>query len=64
MLICQVIAGTHCQCKPMTCNEHRALKDRSKIHKGCDVTGIGSIACMRHGAFVPGAQVDFQKGER
>ncbi|KAH6901080.1 hypothetical protein BKA70DRAFT_1375132 [Coprinopsis sp. MPI-PUGE-AT-0042] len=47
-----------------TCNEHRAVADKSKVHKGCDVTGIGAIACMRHGCFVPGAVVDFQKGER
>ncbi|EAU81166.2 hypothetical protein CC1G_10453 [Coprinopsis cinerea okayama7 len=47
-----------------TCHEHRAIADKWKSLKGCDVTGIGAIACMRHGCFVPGAMVDFQKGER
>lgn len=30
----------------------------------CDVTGIGAIACARHGAYIPGGVVDLQKGER
>ncbi|KAG2002277.1 hypothetical protein CC2G_004478 [Coprinopsis cinerea AmutBmut pab1-1] len=47
-----------------TCHEHRAIADKWKSLKGCDVTGIGAIACMRHGCFVPGSMVDFQKGER
>ncbi|KAH6911905.1 hypothetical protein BKA70DRAFT_1370410 [Coprinopsis sp. MPI-PUGE-AT-0042] len=48
-----------------TCNEHRAIEDRYKVHnKGCDVTGVGAFACSRHGAFVPSSVVDFQKGER
>ncbi|KAH6906278.1 hypothetical protein BKA70DRAFT_1497792 [Coprinopsis sp. MPI-PUGE-AT-0042] len=47
-----------------TCNEHRAVADKSKLQKGCDVTGIGAMACMRHGCFVPGSVVDFQRGER
>ncbi|EAU83280.2 hypothetical protein CC1G_13152 [Coprinopsis cinerea okayama7 len=47
-----------------TCHEHRAVEDRSKTHKGCDVTGVGAFACSRHGAFAPGSVVDFQKGER
>ncbi|KAG2023692.1 hypothetical protein CC2G_001319 [Coprinopsis cinerea AmutBmut pab1-1] len=50
--------------KPPTCHEHRAIADKSKVRKGLDVTGIGAIACMRHGAFAPGSVVDFQKGER
>jgi hypothetical protein len=29
-----------------------------------DVTGIAAHACARHGCFVPGSAVDFQKGER
>ncbi|KAJ3525420.1 hypothetical protein NMY22_g10585 [Coprinellus aureogranulatus] len=28
-----------------TCNQHKSLNDRSKITKGCDVTGVGSCAC-------------------
>ncbi|KAG2007148.1 hypothetical protein CC2G_014864 [Coprinopsis cinerea AmutBmut pab1-1] len=50
--------------EPQTCHEHRAIADKSKVHKGCDVTGVGAYACMRHGCFVPGSVVDFQKGER
>ncbi|KAH6888206.1 hypothetical protein BKA70DRAFT_1443191 [Coprinopsis sp. MPI-PUGE-AT-0042] len=46
------------------CHDHRAIADRWKGMKGCDATGIGSVACMRHGCFVPCATVDFQKGER
>ena len=29
-----------------------------------EVTGIGAIACARHGCFVPHSVVDFQKGEQ
>ncbi|EFI27460.1 hypothetical protein CC1G_15494 [Coprinopsis cinerea okayama7 len=47
-----------------TCHEHRAVEDRSKVHKGCDVTGVGALACSRHGAFAPSSVVGFQKGER
>ncbi|EFI26719.1 hypothetical protein CC1G_15640 [Coprinopsis cinerea okayama7 len=50
--------------EPPTCHEHRAIADKSRLRKGLDVTGIGAIACMRHGAFAPGSVVDFQKGER
>ncbi|EAU92244.2 hypothetical protein CC1G_10130 [Coprinopsis cinerea okayama7 len=47
-----------------SCHEHRAVEDRSKIHKGCDVTGVGALACSRHGCFAPSSVVGFQKGER
>jgi hypothetical protein len=40
------------------------VKDRSKCCKGCDCTGIGAIARLRHGCYAPGAMVDFQKRER
>ncbi|KAF6764374.1 hypothetical protein DFP72DRAFT_986402 [Ephemerocybe angulata] len=46
------------------CYDHRAIADRHKAHKGCDASGIGALACSRHGAFVPTTIVDFQKGER
>lgn len=29
-----------------------------------EATGIGAIACGRHGCFIPHSVVDFQKGER
>ncbi|EFI27308.1 hypothetical protein CC1G_14780 [Coprinopsis cinerea okayama7 len=47
-----------------TCHEHKAAEDQWQVHKGCDVTGIGAAACMRHGAYAPGSVVNFQKGER
>ena len=50
--------------QPTTCHEHRAVLDKSKCHKGCDVSGIGALACLRHGCYAPGSVVDFQKGER
>jgi Kyakuja-Dileera-Zisupton transposase len=42
----------------------RAIADKNRFHKGYDATGIGAIACARHGATVPASVVDFQKGER
>ncbi|KAG2007524.1 hypothetical protein CC2G_015218 [Coprinopsis cinerea AmutBmut pab1-1] len=47
-----------------TCHEHRAVEDKSKTTKGCDVTGVGAYACSRHGCFVPGSVVNFHRGER
>lgn len=38
--------------------------DKSKYHKGCDVSGVGALACLRHGCYAPGAFVNFQKGEK
>lgn len=39
---------------------NKANADRHKL----EVTGIGATACGRHGCFVPGSVVDFQKGEQ
>ncbi|KAG2017263.1 hypothetical protein CC2G_006788 [Coprinopsis cinerea AmutBmut pab1-1] len=47
-----------------TCHEHRAVEDKSKTTKGCDVTGVGAFACSRHGCFVPASVVNFHRGER
>lgn len=47
-----------------TCHDYRAIGEKEKGRAGCDVTGIGAGACSRHGFFVPGSCVDFQKGER
>jgi hypothetical protein len=47
-----------------TCNNHKAGVDNTSARVGCDVTGIGSVACLRHGFFVPEASVDFQRGEQ
>ncbi|KAJ3543837.1 hypothetical protein NMY22_g2997 [Coprinellus aureogranulatus] len=46
------------------CNEHKSLDDNAKIHKGCDITGVGAWACLRHGSFFPSAVVNFKRGER
>ena len=40
------------------------MLDKSKCHKGCDVSGIGALACLRHGSYAPGSVVNFQKGEK
>lgn len=48
--------------QPSTCNEFKA--DRNIDIAGCDATGIGSVACLRNGFFIPEATVDFQKGEQ
>jgi hypothetical protein len=45
-----------------TCNEFRA--DRKIRLAGYDATGIGAVACLRHGFFQAEATVDFQKGEQ
>lgn len=50
--------------KSTKCHNHRALSQANSACKNRDVTGIGAVACARHGNFVPGAVVDFQKGER
>jgi Kyakuja-Dileera-Zisupton transposase len=34
------------------------------ISKVCDRTGVGAMACARHGCFVPNALVDFFEGEQ
>jgi Kyakuja-Dileera-Zisupton transposase len=47
---------------PGTCNEFKA--DRNITVAGYDATGIGSVACLRHGFFQPEATVDFQQGEQ
>ena len=33
-------------------------------HNRQDVTGVGATACASHGAFAPGAVVNFDRGER
>ena len=48
--------------EPCTCNEFK--EDRNIDIAGYDATGIGSVACLRHGFFQPEATVDFQKSEQ
>ncbi|KAH6867493.1 hypothetical protein BKA70DRAFT_1380025 [Coprinopsis sp. MPI-PUGE-AT-0042] len=58
------LAVAHESKQKPNCHDHRAIADRWKGMKGCDATGIGAIACMRHRCFAPCSVVDFQKGEQ
>lgn len=40
------------------------MNNKSRIHKGCDSTGLRACACLWHDCYCPGGVVDFQKGER
>ncbi|KAK7696323.1 hypothetical protein QCA50_000977 [Cerrena zonata] len=46
-----------------TCHEHDAVKNQNASRAHLDATGIGCIACGRHGCFYPHSAVNFQKGE-
>ncbi|KAK7686644.1 hypothetical protein QCA50_010244 [Cerrena zonata] len=46
-----------------SCHEHRAVTQQNRSHAHLDVTGIGAIACGRHGCFYPHSVVNFRKGE-
>ena len=48
--------------EPCTCNEFKA--ERNVDIAGYDATGVGLVACLRHGFFQPEATVDFQGGEK
>ncbi|TFK59126.1 hypothetical protein BDN72DRAFT_781179 [Pluteus cervinus] len=45
------------------CNASKALNARIS-QSGTNITGIGAMACARHGFFAPCSCVDFQKGEK
>ncbi|KAG1770770.1 hypothetical protein EV702DRAFT_1181574 [Suillus placidus] len=47
-----------------SCNNHRAVNQANASRHKLESTGIGGVACARHGCFVPHSMVDFQKGER
>ncbi|KAG1879029.1 hypothetical protein F4604DRAFT_1880057 [Suillus subluteus] len=47
-----------------SCNNHRAVNQANAARHKLESTGIGGVACARHGCFVPHSMVDFQKGER
>lgn len=63
-LRCPPTTNRLAHCQEPTCNQHSAVNDRFKTFKGKDITGIGAVACARHGCFCPGGVVDFEKGER
>ncbi|KAH9833985.1 uncharacterized protein C8Q71DRAFT_711618 [Rhodofomes roseus] len=46
------------------CHAHRAVNQANADRHDMEATGIGAVACGRHGCFVPHSVVDFQKGER
>ncbi|KAG1823162.1 hypothetical protein DFJ58DRAFT_738878 [Suillus subalutaceus] len=46
-----------------SCNNHRAVNQANAARHKLESTGIGGVACARHGCFVPHSMVDFQKGE-
>ena len=47
-----------------TCSDHKAVNRVSTTQGHLQATGIGAVACARHGCFFPQSVVDFQKGER
>jgi hypothetical protein len=47
-----------------TCSDHKAVNRVNTTQAHLQATGIGVVACARHGCFFPQAVVDFQKGER
>ncbi len=46
------------------CANHKAVNQATRPRKHVDNTGIGAIACARHGFFVPHSIVNFKKGEQ
>lgn len=47
----------------LTCHDHRAILSASAVRPGLESTGIGAVACSRHGFFYPRSVVNFEKGE-
>jgi len=50
--------------KKSTCSDHKAVNRVNQTQGHLQATGIGAVACARHGCFFPQSVVDFQKGER
>jgi hypothetical protein len=48
----------------LTCNNHQAVNQANAAQHKLESTGIGGVACARHGYFIPHSMVDFQKGKR
>jgi hypothetical protein len=46
------------------CSDHKAVNYVNTSQAHLTSTGIGAVACARHGCFFPNSVVDFQKGER
>jgi hypothetical protein len=47
-----------------TCSDHKAVNRVNQTQGHLQATGIGAVACARHGCFFPQSVVDFQRGER
>ncbi|KAG1726354.1 uncharacterized protein EDB91DRAFT_1239662 [Suillus paluster] len=47
-----------------SCSNHRAVNQANAARHKLESTGIGGVACARHGCFVPHSMVDFQKCKR
>ncbi|KAH9829298.1 uncharacterized protein C8Q71DRAFT_718422 [Rhodofomes roseus] len=58
------LQGTLEQREQSSCHAHRAVNQANADRHDMEATGIGAVACGRHGCFIPHAVVDFQKGER
>ncbi|KAF4584651.1 hypothetical protein EYR38_001880 [Pleurotus pulmonarius] len=56
-----VTSGTQ---EKSNCANHKAVNQALRPRKHVDNTGIGAIACARHGFFVPHSIVNFKKGEQ
>ncbi|KAK7678330.1 hypothetical protein QCA50_018678 [Cerrena zonata] len=53
----------HPKAHKSTCHEHDAVKSQNATRAHLDATGIGAIACARHGCFYPHSVINFEKGE-
>ncbi|EIW75517.1 hypothetical protein CONPUDRAFT_22788, partial [Coniophora puteana RWD-64-598 SS2] len=56
------LASTHRNYSKSTCNNHRATQSKRRTNH-LQSTGIVSVACARHGGFVPNATADLKAGE-
>ena len=62
---CNYLASLKSDCvKKSTCSDHKAVNRVGLTQGHLQATGIGAVACARHGCFFTQSVVDFQKGER
>ncbi|KAJ8518496.1 hypothetical protein ONZ45_g4403 [Pleurotus djamor] len=58
------LASTPSHQEQSTCVNHKAVNKVGRIRGHLAISGIGAVACARHGYVVPHSVVDFEKGER